>query len=332
MTRRALTVLLLGWAITMSEPVAARQQVPGAKEVPAEATLRGSLPLRNDIARDHGEYLIDPKVVGGQYAKPGDDPWQVALIRAVLTGPGRRPFCGGVIIADRWALTAAHCVDNGTHKSELYLQVGSGDVSQGTLRASVERILIHPDYVPGTRPQHDIALLLVDRSLLSAQSREIAMIAWADEDTLLARRHTARVTGWGAISPGGGAVRELRFAELVFYANEQCTDSVAYGNDVTEHMVCAGFASAPQDSCQGDSGGPLTVSIDGARYLVGIVSWGEGCARPGKFGVYTRVAHYADWLARCRGGAADCQTKGLPLKPLSSPLVANAGAPAKERL
>lgn len=63
---------------------------------------------------------------------------------------------------------------------------------------------------------------------------------------------------------------------------------------VTSGMVCAGASDPPRDACQGDSGGPLVVNYT----LVGIVSWGEGCADTAYPGVYTRVSNYHSWVAQ----------------------------------
>ena len=73
-----------------------------------------------------------------------------------------------------------------------------------------------------------------------------------------------------------------------------CNDSNSYAGQISPRMFCAGLDQGGKDSCQGDSGGPLTRNTGGGfTVLTGIVSWGEGCARADKFGVYTRIANPA---------------------------------------
>lgn len=270
---------------------------------------RGSLPMRNSITHDvNGVWLTEPKIVGGQFAKAGDDPWQVALIRSSKTGPDRRPFCGGSLISDRWVVTAAHCVDNGTLASYVDVLGGTTDVDSGGVRVSVAEIITRPDYVPGDVPRHDIALLRLQASMTGPQIRSIELLQPTVEPSALEDDAAARVTGWGAVGEGGSAVRELRAVDLMIFTNQECNDRVAYNGTVKDEMVCAGFAGEPRDSCQGDSGGPLTVSVQGKRRLAGVVSWGEGCARPNRYGVYTRAARYVGWIADCQGKKSTCYT------------------------
>merc|ERR1712013_781493 len=90
---------------------------------------------------------------------------------------------------------------------------------------------------------------------------------------------------------------------------ECITDSSSYEGRISEEMLCAGAPG--KDSCQGDSGGPFTVKSEETNQhdLVGVVSWGDGCAADGMFGVYAEVAKLRDWIdakIEENGGATFC--------------------------
>lgn len=65
---------------------------------------------------------------------------------------------------------------------------------------------------------------------------------------------------------------------------------------ITDNMFCAGYLQTPMDACSGDSGGPFVVHYRGAWFLTGVVSWGEKCAARGKYGVYTRLGNFLNWI------------------------------------
>lgn len=76
-------------------------------------------------------------------------------------------------------------------------------------------------------------------------------------------------------------------------SREQCRKE--YGAElVTDTMFCAGLSAGGMDSCSGDSGGPIIDKAAGT--LIGLVSWGQGCAEPDYAGVYTRVGALVDWV------------------------------------
>uniref|UniRef100_UPI00358E43EA coagulation factor VII-like n=1 Tax=Myxine glutinosa TaxID=7769 RepID=UPI00358E43EA len=87
---------------------------------------------------------------------------------------------------------------------------------------------------------------------------------------------------------------KLRYAHVPLVSFRRCSRGSRYV--VTRNMLCAGGGHAGKDACSGDSGGPLTVEKKGVWYLAGLVSWGEGCARPGKYGMYTKVSRYLTWI------------------------------------
>lgn len=96
---------------------------------------------------------------------------------------------------------------------------------------------------------------------------------------------------------GGEQSDHLMKVGVPITTDEEC--STAYGESYKpEGMVCAGVPEGGKDSCQGDSGGPMVVE----NKLVGVVSWGEGCARPGKPGVYARVGGFHAELSEQLGG------------------------------
>ena len=95
---------------------------------------------------------------------------------------------------------------------------------------------------------------------------------------------------------GIGLVPVLRKASVVPVSNEECSTAMG-ANRISERMICAGAKGV--DTCQGDSGGGMTSRnspVSGFQ-LAGITSWGDGCARPGTFGVYTRVEQFLSWIA-----------------------------------
>ena len=105
------------------------------------------------------------------------------------------------------------------------------------------------------------------------------------------------MTGWGVVDDAGNASRTLKGVELDLQTMSICNASDSYNGRVTIRMFCAGPVTGGQDSCQGDSGGPATAITNGTRRLVDVVSWGDGCAQPKRYGVYTRVSAFSDWIA-----------------------------------
>jgi len=105
---------------------------------------------------------------------------------------------------------------------------------------------------------------------------------------------TAWVYGWGTTSYGGDLSDTLLEISIPIVTTDTC--KVAYPGQIQDGMICAGENG--KDSCQGDSGGPMTVEDASTKQhsLVGVVSWGEECAKVGKYGVYADVGYYKTWL------------------------------------
>ncbi|PYE91589.1 trypsin [Rhizobium sp. PP-F2F-G38] len=233
-----------------------------------------------------------PKIINGIAAPLNAFPWQSSLGVAPIADAGRAHFCGGALIDATHVVTAAHCVA-GLSETQVSVALGTVHLGAETKRLAVRKIDVHPDYRAGAKDA-DIALLQLENAVTSnAAIAPIALLEATREGAFLAEGVKFTVTGWGLTSVNGHSVRDLRQVDVPFVSAETCADPLAYGSRVTKNMICAGSVNG--DACQGDSGGPL-VTKSQPSLLIGLVSWGKGCAVAGRVGVYTRVANYRTWL------------------------------------
>ncbi len=228
-----------------------------------------------------------PTIVGGDLAAEGDWPWQAHL----STNIGN---CGGVLIHRQWVVTAAHCLDQGV--STVHVTLGELDRStvSGHEQVFTSTVFKYHTLFTTSTYDYDIGLVfLSEPATLNEWVQTIPLVA-EDEAHLEDEGTIAWTTGWGATQEGGWLVNELREVDVPVYNHADCQNSY---HDVTERQICAGYAQGLKDSCGGDSGGPLVGQNDsGAWKLLGLTSYGRGCARPNLPGVYTRVSQFRDWI------------------------------------
>ncbi|XP_062373689.1 serine protease 27-like [Sardina pilchardus] len=228
-------------------------------------------------------------IVGGEDAAPGKWPWMVYL---KSTNGTHVSSCGGSLINTRWVLTAAHCVDRYSFRLEpvlvgqLKLHVPNG------LKYSVSRVLIHPGYRNNwSTLYNDIALVQLETSVVTSDL--VMPVALPTRRDVFNTSSECWVTGWGNVAENKplGGMRTLQQLKLPLVDDDTCR-KVYPGTNDKQHL-CAGYMQGGKDSCQGDSGGPLVCKSSSGKFVqVGVVSFGEGCARRGYPGVYTRVRSY----------------------------------------
>ncbi len=222
--------------------------------------------------------LFQTKIVGGTVATASDNPFQVALLNRSIANNFNAQFCGGTLVKANVIVTAAHCSDFVT-ASQVQVLTGTRRLDGTGVRRNVTRIAIHPNWNPNTF-DYDVAVWTLSSSTSGIPFASLASADPAVGTSLL-------VTGWGTLTEGGSKPVDLRKVTVPLVSTTNCNDSNSYNGQITARMICAGFDAGGRDSCQGDSGGPLARG----SILTGIVSWGEGCARANKHGVYTRVSN-----------------------------------------
>lgn len=161
---------------------------------------------------------------------------------------------------------------------------------------SIAEILPHPLYdSKKSLYNHDLALVRLQEPITFSEHALPVCLGPRDFIVkLMNEEDSGVVSGWGRLVQGGRSASVLQKVNVRYADRHSCKESST--SDVSSFMFCAGFYEGGQDSCQGDSGGPHTTKYKSTWFLTGIVSWGEGCAVKGKYGIYTKVARYYKWI------------------------------------
>ncbi|XP_037792745.1 transmembrane protease serine 9-like [Penaeus monodon] len=247
------------------------------------------------------------RIVGGTEVSPAHKyPWQVGLGKDGYYGYS----CGGSIINNRYVLTAAHCFFDqyGSRLSDEGLVVGVGDhvmtssdddVAGVTKFIPVAKVILHENYKPSAY-DYDIALLQLGQTLDLASQKQVRAVCLPDDDSKTYAGMNAVASGWGALKENGSQPDALREVTLPIL------DPSCWGQSVTERMLCAGYKEGGKDTCQGDSGGSLCVEESSKFVQVGVVSFGDGCAKAESPGVYARVSKFLAWIKEKTADATYC--------------------------
>jgi secreted trypsin-like serine protease len=250
-------------------------------------------------------------VVGGGNASPGEYP----SVAEITFGPF---LCTGTLISPDWVLSAGHCgsvtgaavaTPASWPPQLINVRVGGVTQSDGETR-TVSRVVMNPNYL--LTSGYDISLLQLSSSSTMAPTQ----VAGAGERSIWTAGTLETIVGWGATEEGGDLPDNLQEAQVPITTDASCAG--AYSDFDPNTMVCAGFPQGGVDTCQGDSGGPMFGRTSaGVLRVVGATSFGEGCARPGKPGVYARVADdtLRPWIAEnAAGGVSTASSTTLAAK------------------
>uniref|UniRef100_A0A8C8SAT0 Peptidase S1 domain-containing protein n=1 Tax=Pelusios castaneus TaxID=367368 RepID=A0A8C8SAT0_9SAUR len=242
---------------------------------------------------------ISGRIVGGGDAPRSRWPWQVSI---QLNG---HHHCGGSLISSQWVVSAAHCFDFSSLVSSYRVNLGEYQLSYPSpcrVSSLVSQIIIHPHY-NGTRSAADIALMQLTDPVQYID--DIRPICWPGSSDSFPDNLTCWVTGWGATDSDVSLPPPKTLQEVQVQLIDTAACNALYNIDpdpkigrdpVKPNMICAGDAKGHKDSCKGDSGGPLTCDSNGTWFLLGIVSWGDGCGQPNRPGVYIRTVPYGEWI------------------------------------
>ena len=228
-------------------------------------------------------------VVGGTDAAPGEFPSVAEISFGAF-------FCTGTLIDSTHVLSAGHCGSAtgalvaspvGWPTPLIDVRIGSNKAGEGE-QVPVSEVTISPEYL-GLTSRNDLSILTLSEPSTKAPTQ----VAGAAERSIWDPGTLATIAGWGATEEGGDLPDTLQKAQVPITTDEYCesrySDDDGWDFD-PETMVCAGYPEGGIDTCQGDSGGPLFADAGGALRVVGVTSWGNGCAREGFPGVYARVA------------------------------------------
>ena len=236
-----------------------------------------------------GENQSTSRIVGGDAHNIKEFPFFVSLKQFGWHS------CGGSLLTSNFVVSAAHCFLEGRPNSWT-IQAGVSQQNQDGFSARVNAILIHADYNVVTL-YADIALVRIDKGIPEwTDLIQPACIQWI-EPVALAANEPVYVIGMGVTNEGGETSGQLLGVSLSVLSTAYCNGQFG-ANYIKSGMICAGYPPGGRDACQADSGGPLLHNGNGSSdYLVGLVSFGVGCARENYGGGYTSVKSYRQWIA-----------------------------------
>ncbi|EFN68635.1 Plasma kallikrein [Camponotus floridanus] len=230
------------------------------------------------------------RIVGGNVTNIYNYPWLVSMTKM------GNFYCAGTVITRKHLLTAAHCLRGYDIKTIKLVLMDSDrpSISNNAIVRRIKSATIHENFDAHSF-NNDIAIIEMDEPVSIDNFVRAACLP--EDRTIDYTGAIATAVGWGRTGENKPISNELRKVNLPILSQEECDQSGFPKNRITENMFCSGYLDGKRDACFGDSGGPLHVKgVHGQLEVIGIVSWGRGCARPNFPGIYTKLTNYMEWL------------------------------------
>ncbi|XP_030383738.1 chymotrypsin-1-like [Scaptodrosophila lebanonensis] len=239
---------------------------------------------------DHKAPKIDGRIVGGVEAADNAAPFQVS-IQMIWGTHG----CGGVILNERWILTAGHCV-NDDSLDQLRVVVGTNNYTAPGQILYPEFSLVHCRYDLPYMYHNDIALVRLNDSIVF--NERVQVVPLSDKNPPVGA--TVTLTGWGTQYLNGAPMQMLQTINLTVIDHDDCVEEWSENPGVDIGHICT-FTREGEGACSGDSGGPIMWE----GKLVGLVNWGAPCA-VGRPDMHANTVYYQDWIRRTM---SECKVK-----------------------
>ncbi|XP_067014403.1 trypsin-7 [Anabrus simplex] len=235
------------------------------------------------------------RIVGGHAGSISEHPYMVGFEKNGLL------WCGGTIIGSDWIITAAHCFDSSVADCaciptmECKIRAGTSKLEKEGFLLDVVTVHVHESYNEVLKNHaYDLAVVKVNKPFRDVSSTLIAANLPETDSDIPAGTMTT-VMGWGKTAEKGDMASDLQEIQIPIVDISTCRN--VYGRLIMPHMLCAGYPEGKIDACQADSGGPMIID----HTLVGLIAFGEGCARANRPGVYIKVASFRDWIKEKTG-------------------------------
>ncbi|XP_053679737.1 trypsin 3A1-like [Anopheles nili] len=215
-------------------------------------------PMKHQFEYERPSAVPSPFIYGGESASIESFPYQLSLRHEGTH------ICGASVIAERWALSAGHCLDEATHPSGITFRGGTPHRLAGGYIFHADQYLLHPKFDRATL-DYDVAVVHVQESFFVDPIRAITL---ASTNTYYPIPSSCIVSGWGMAEDD---YTPLILQSLEVFVQSRTFCSTMFIEQITERMLCAGSGALGKEVCNGDSGGPLVIN----GYQIGIVSWGS---------------------------------------------------------